>query len=461
MSFSDKFLEIMKSNIRPKCEPKITVTGTDSNGVKRTVIWNAKDIKSLSFHRSIDPVGRELPTMELKWTEVYYGKFDSQNFPLKYDNIIKNMAVNLEFEQSLGFYRTWKNLKEKFTWKSLKSLTWNKLKSETDKETISMPMMFLVGTPEISEHTITWTAKDALSLLTGNQKYSITSQVPFYNPIIYLLINARGSYMDYPELFEYFTRCIDYFVELGKTTTRLNKDIIFDGATNELLLNYLSVINQYMDFDNDKIIVKDFSTNANKTADISLKLQYKGVKLSPVLSCGGYSYKQYHTVMQPQNAYTKSPDVSESYGTGYRLTYYFDGYGDTTHNHDIVHAVRASQSTGETISVTPISYEAISGYIQGQNKGEIFNEDNPLNSGGWESDRMNALNDWFFDGMHVVENTTPAMFNWQMGTAADIETEAYNTDGSHYTARAMLIECTMSYNGAIKQTNVAHEIGRG
>ena len=46
MSFSDKFLEIMKSNIRPKCEPKITVTGTAADGTTKTIEWNAKDIKS-------------------------------------------------------------------------------------------------------------------------------------------------------------------------------------------------------------------------------------------------------------------------------------------------------------------------------------------------------------------------------------------------------------------------------
>ena len=58
MSFSEKFIEIMNSNIRPKCEPKITVSGTAENGTAINLEWNAKDIKSLTFHRSIDPVGR-------------------------------------------------------------------------------------------------------------------------------------------------------------------------------------------------------------------------------------------------------------------------------------------------------------------------------------------------------------------------------------------------------------------
>ena len=48
MSFSEKFLEIMNSRLRPKCEPKITVTGTVADGTTKTIEWNAKDIKGLT-----------------------------------------------------------------------------------------------------------------------------------------------------------------------------------------------------------------------------------------------------------------------------------------------------------------------------------------------------------------------------------------------------------------------------
>ena len=58
---SDKLKEIMASNIRPKCEPIIKISGIDNNGNQTTITWQAKDIKSMTFKRGIDPIGRELP----------------------------------------------------------------------------------------------------------------------------------------------------------------------------------------------------------------------------------------------------------------------------------------------------------------------------------------------------------------------------------------------------------------
>ena len=223
MSFSDKFLEIMNSNIRPKCEPKITVIGTDKNGNTQTITWNAKDIKSLTYHRSVDPTGRELPTMELQWTELYYGKYNADNFPLKYNNIGKYMAVNLEFHQYLGLFQTWKTLKS-LTWKQVKSLTWKQVKNEVGYENIKMPTMFLAATPEISGHTIKWTARDALSFLTAQEVKGFgekaggapVTEIPYYNPIVYMLINARAGFYYSVELFDYLTRTINYFNGLIK-----------------------------------------------------------------------------------------------------------------------------------------------------------------------------------------------------------------------------------------------------
>ena len=282
MSFSDKFLEIMKSNIRPKCEPKITVTGTTADGTTKTIEWNAKDIKSLSFHRSIDPVGRNLPIMELSWTEVYYGKFNAQNFPIKYNNIAKYMTVNLEFHQFLGFYQTWKTLKS-MTWKQVKALTWKKVKNEVAFETVKIPMMFLSATPEISGHTIKWTANAALSFLT------------------------------------------EHLLPTG---------IIFDGATNSEIMNYLSPLNEYLDFDEDKIIKKTFMGTEivpSYAPDISLNLQYGNPICEPCTPMSAYSYKQYR-ITATNGTETVSPSSSELFGiingkNAYKNEYYFKGYG--------------------------------------------------------------------------------------------------------------------------------------
>ena len=115
MSSANTFVDIMNSNIRPKCEPFIMIVGEDEKREQAIIIWNAKDIKSLSYRRSVDVTGRELPQMELQWTEVYYGKLNEANFPLKYNNVAKYMRVILGFEQSLSFSGTWKQQKKNTT----------------------------------------------------------------------------------------------------------------------------------------------------------------------------------------------------------------------------------------------------------------------------------------------------------------------------------------------------------
>jgi hypothetical protein len=110
LQVSDAYKELVKSNIRPKCEPIIKVSGNDNNGNDIELIWRAKDIKDLTYKRSIDPIGRELPYMELTWTEIYSGKFDEENYPEKYNNIASYMGVDLSFTQNLNFYNTWKTL---------------------------------------------------------------------------------------------------------------------------------------------------------------------------------------------------------------------------------------------------------------------------------------------------------------------------------------------------------------
>ena len=71
ISVSQKFLELMQSNIRPKIEPTITVKGQDSEGNQVVLTWKPSNIQDMKYKRGIDPVGRTLPYMELTWTERY------------------------------------------------------------------------------------------------------------------------------------------------------------------------------------------------------------------------------------------------------------------------------------------------------------------------------------------------------------------------------------------------------
>ena len=140
ISVSQKFLELMQSNIRPKIEPTITVKGQDSEGNQVVLTWTPSNIQDMKYKREIDPVGRTLRYMELTWTERYYGKLNAENYPEKYNNIVKYMAVELSFEQSLGFFNTWKDLfSAGYTWKSIfdQFKTWKGVKRGVSKEKIT------------------------------------------------------------------------------------------------------------------------------------------------------------------------------------------------------------------------------------------------------------------------------------------------------------------------------------
>ncbi len=476
MSFSDAFLDIMQSLIRPKCEPKITVTGTAADGSTKTIEWDANNIQSLTFHRSIDPVGRELPAMELQWTEIYYGKFDTQNFPIKYNNAAKYMAVNLEFHQYLGFYQTWKTLKS-LTWKQVKKMTWKQVKNEVAYETVKMPMMFLSATPEITGHTIKWTAKDALSYLTENQvkkfeEVGIGAELikpPRYNPIVYLLVNARAAFNNSKELFDYYTRTINYFNELDKTET-LPTAIIFDGATNSEIMNYLSPLNEYLDFDEDKIVKKPFtSVSATTDVNVPLNLQYGNPTSEPCTPLSAYSYKKY-SVNEGSQEETASPSSSEYMGevSGdplYVNEYQFKNYGillgsDTGWYYgEVNRAFSLATTSTETLTYLPLGYDPIDYSINMNTDGETYSEDNHLNiyDNAYNSARAARLSKWFSKDNHVIKNETPALFNWDIGEWANVETQMWK-DNKNYVAKSQLLEYTLTYNGALKQSNVAHEV---
>lgn len=486
MSYSEKFLEIMNSNIRPKCEPKITVSGTAQDGTSINLEWNAKDIKSLTFNRSIDPVGRNLPVMELQWTEVYYGKFDSQNFPIKYSNLANYMAVNLEFHQYLGFYQTWKTLKA-LTWKEVKNLTWKKVKEEVAFETIKMPTLFLLATPEISGHTIKWKAKDALSFLTEKQQKAFnmgksedTTGISLYNPIVYLLINARAGFQSSKELFDYYTRTINYFNELSKTEL-LKYPIIFDGETNSCIMNYLSATAQYLDFENDKIIKKSFGDVFEQTPvfDLPISLQYGTPTYELGQGMSQYSWKRYVATVQNDKVYTKSADEMHSVGetsagTMYELIYNYDGYGTAKMSNpsmieEINQGFELSTDTSHTLQVSPISYEGVSSSLVNKNvEGEVFEEDNKQNvfqieivnnfRTGYPMKKYNNLIKYFKVKNGLVKTQTPALFNWEIGTLANCETMLYN-ENKHMVAKCVLCEMNLQYNGSLKQNIIARQVG--
>ena len=234
ITVSDAYKELVKSNTRPKCEPIIKVSGIDNTGKEIELIWNANNIKDLTYKRSIDPVGRELPYMELTWKEIYTGKLNAENYPEKYNNIIQYMQVELFFVQDLGFYNTWKTLfSGGITWKDLFNGSWKQLKNQVTKETIAMPKLFLSAKPTISGQTITWVARDLLYFLEDEKvkNFKIGASSGDYrllkNVLSYFLIDSRACFLNNPDMFDAISASVSDILNCDDEF-RLTKDIIFD-----------------------------------------------------------------------------------------------------------------------------------------------------------------------------------------------------------------------------------------
>ena len=167
IAVSDKFLEIVKSNVRPPIKPVITVTGKDANGNNVSLTWKSNNIIDMSYKRGIDPTGQTLPYMELTWKEFYFGKLNSDNYPEKYENVVKYLMVDLSFELEHKTFRTWGDVSQ-FTWAELSTTfgNWGNVKKEKTSFSISsIPKMMLLAKPTIDGHTITWTARDFMYFL--------------------------------------------------------------------------------------------------------------------------------------------------------------------------------------------------------------------------------------------------------------------------------------------------------
>ena len=126
-----------------------------------------------------------------------------------------------------------------------------------------------------------------------------------------------------------------------------------------------------------------------------------------------YSYKQYR-ITATNGTETVSPSSSEFFGVisgknTYKNEYYFKGYGQ----------------------------------ILGSDTVRAYGEIN----------RAIALE----------KKQTPAIFNWEIGSGAYVETQLWDdTTNKHYVAFSRLLEYTIEYNGAIRQSNIAHEVrGKG
>lgn len=471
---SEKFQELMKSNIRPKCEPVITISGVDNNGNETTLTWKAKDIKSLTYKRGIDPVGRELPYMELTWTEIYKGKLNAENYPEKYNNIVKYMEVELSFVQYLGFFNSWKLLFESgATWKELFSgnTTWNGLKSTVGTETITMPKMYLAARPTVEGTTITWTATDLISFLDEKQTKSFLIDgylgtelytIPFENPLIYILTDARSNFLNSPKLFRALT---DTISNLSSTSVAddLDKVIIFENSAKNNILNYANIANKYWDF-KDNICYLDYIpfSGPKTTQYFSKKIMTKYPTVTQGTNISAYNFKNHLAVFEQSRQYEKEC-VAKTFDNATIYVCQFNECGRAINGTFLVSEVnQAVSGVNEKLNIVPLYYNSYDNVLNNTVVGEVYSEDNPIypfsSSDEKAKERFNVLTSYFNKDCASLEFECLPYLSVETGDIVGVDTNLYDSGGNQITKNALIVSMEITYNGALKEKIKAHEV---
>ena len=467
LSVSQKFLELMQSNIRPKIEPTITVKGQDSEGNQVVLTWKPSNIQNMTYKRGIDPVGRTLPYMELTWTEIYYGKLNAENYPEKYSNIVKYMAVELSFEQSLGFFNTWKDLfSAGCTWKNVLEQfnTWKGVKRGVSKETVKLPTMFLAAKPTIQGQTITWTARDLFYFLNQTHAKSFSENINYRNPIRWFLLEERGNFRNSNEIFEAITQTQS--MATSDVDRNLDKIIVFDGSTKNLLMNYASIRNYYWDFENNYAVLKSFAgLNAKTIADFdfSTNIIREYPQLTENIDVSAYSFKQYFAEDDDEKSYTLSPSETITYKGVNFYKFLFKGLGipSSSSGYSISNVAKETIDTVDRITVSPVNFNNYENTITIDNVGEVFVEDNPLNPyssrDGFIVERAKILSKWFGSKKYSMELNSLSNVSLETGDLVTVPTNLFNGD-TRVFKNAVVVGIELEYNGALKQKTLLHEV---
>ena len=469
ISVSQKFLELMQSNIRPKIEPTITVKGQDSDGNQVVLTWKPSNIQDMTYKRGIDPVGRTLPYMELTWTERYYGKLTAENHPEKYNNIAKYIAVELSFEQSLGFFNTWKDLYSAgYTWKSVleQFKAWRGVKRDVLKETVKLPTMFLAANPTVQGQTITWTARDLFYFLnqTHAKSFDRNKSINYRNPIRWFLLEERGNFRNSNEIFDAITQTQSRAI--SDVDGNIDKTIVFDGSTKNLLMNYASIRNYYWDFAENCAVLKSFADlNAKTIADFEFPTNIirEYPKLTENLDISSYSFKYYLQGADGEKSYTLSPAEIITYKGAKFYKFLFKGLGIPSSNsgYSISSVAKDTIDIVENITVTPVYSYGYEDTITLGRVGEVFVEDNPLNH-YWGTDsfiqqRANILSNWFGSKKYSMELNSLSNVALETGDLVAVPTNLFKGN-TRVVKNAIVVGIELEYNGALKQKTLLHEV---
>lgn len=446
LSVSDAYISLTESNVRPKCEPIITVSGVGLDGNNVEIVWTANEIQNLSYKRGVDPMGRELPFMELTWKEIYQGRLNEEQFPEKYNNVAQYMAVKLQFVQNL----TMSNLSE--------------------KEIIEMPQMFLTARPVIENNTITWFAKDLLHFLQTTQIRGVNVNNTFGNSPTYfgvlglMLLGERQAYLYSTDILNSIQKTVDALPEDTTDRYSINEIMIIDSTTKDFLLNFTKLRSYYMNFSNN--IITFVQSHNNTDLSLLLNVMYE----PPVIEFGNgvsiYKYNTHRWIESDDNEKIINPTKTEYLG----VEFYRWDFGEYANvSEDVIDSVYADATyavarvaefpENTQISVKPLKeIKTENRYIE-SDTGEEFLEDNPLliNDVLWELNRFLSITKYFTKNNASMEIKALPNLAIETGDIISVETNLYKNN-SNVIKKGVVTEISLEYNGALKETFKVHEV---
>lgn len=426
-AISDKCAEIMMSNIRPKAEPIIIAKSTNSDGTIKEIVWQAKDIKNLTFKSEIDPIGRTLPYMELVWTEIYDENKDFESTK-KYLSANRYMEVSFSVAQSLGFYNNWKILYNNGTkWKDLFNAknTWKQLKNDVQKEIITFPVLFLEDKPKIDGSTITWTARDFLYFLDTpismikSVEDSYTSVNTFFELPRDILASEKTRLSNFKEISNVIAQAESWvngftYPSVGVLDFKLRKPISISENAKNILLHYGNIESIWWSFDcNIPLFVnfggREWRGQAQRKTSFLKKTMFNIPQKIKNSGVANFNFK-YHDLDENNNWVSKNGKIT------------LNSYG---------------QDLNENNPLNPYDF-SISG-DSGARRGDLYEK-------------------YFNQNAVVLQFECLPNFELFTGDIVKVQSNYFYVGGDPIMYEGLLVSQTLTYNGAFRQKTIVHEV---
>jgi hypothetical protein len=470
ISVSDKFVSIMNSNIRPKADFKIEVTKKDASIIK----WTSKDITNFTFKRGIDPVGRNLPFLELTWEEIYLGELDTNNEAIKYNEIEPFLKVRLTIEQSLSFINTWQDV-YKYTWNDLFSngMTWRDVLKKPQTEVIEMPMMFLVGKPEVKDQKIRWTARDFLYFLNSPQEIGFESGINFSNIPRYFLLSERANFKDNNFIINAISQTQANLYNESALNFAMSHTTLFSDTTKNILKNILASANYFLNFGTDgdakPIEFSAFFYPGYNTPKFTGDIIKSYPRLTKGKDISSFSFSQYNVKLDEENKYTLStPDESFTIGSSTTVNrFFYKDFGkieinSSNENSFLPKTINKNALTVlNSLNIIPASLNSAEIFINNEKDGEQFVENNNCNFFNSQdillTSRKSILNSWFSRNYYTMEFEGLPMFHLEPNDYVRVDTNLFE-NGVRVKKYGLILEQELTFNGAFNQKTIVREV---